>query len=99
MTKGDIAGMYNNLSNEDRREFDRWLRANAVVASIFAAAFLAMAVVGSGGPGPRQAMAETTRTTETTGLGTQQREALSPLELMSQLDPDLLPVERVDEPF
>lgn len=99
MTKGDIAGMYKNLSTEDRAEFDRWLKLNAIAASIFAAGFLAMAVVGSGGPGPRQAVAETPRITETAGLRNQVSEPLSPLELMIGLDADLLPAERVEEPY
>jgi hypothetical protein len=96
MTKGDIAGMYKRLADEDRAEFDKWLRVNAVVATIFAAAFLGMAIVGSGGAGPREAQAETPRATETT---IQPGAALSPLELMIQLDADTLPVERVEEPF
>ena len=37
---------YQRMSVEDQIEFDRWLKANAVVASIFTAAVDAMAFVG-----------------------------------------------------
>ena len=36
-----------NMSPEDRLTFDGWIRANAVVGSIFAIGMLAMAVMGS----------------------------------------------------
>jgi len=36
-----------NMSPEDQLTFDGWIRANAVVGSIFAIGMLAMAVVGS----------------------------------------------------
>jgi hypothetical protein len=38
------------MSPEDRHTFDRWLKANAVVGSIFAAGLFAMALAGSAGP-------------------------------------------------
>ena len=34
------------LSPEDQREFDRWLKANAIVGLIIAVAMLAMALAG-----------------------------------------------------
>jgi hypothetical protein len=46
MTKGEILAQYKNLSPEDRRSFDRWLRGNAVVGSIFGVALVAMALGG-----------------------------------------------------
>ena len=36
MTKGELLAKYRDLSPEDQRQFDRWLKANAVVATIFA---------------------------------------------------------------
>jgi hypothetical protein len=36
-----------NMSPEDQLTFDGWVRANAVVGSIFAIGMLAMAVMGS----------------------------------------------------
>jgi hypothetical protein len=36
---------------EDQREFDRWLKANAIVALIIAVAMLAMALAGSNSSG------------------------------------------------
>jgi hypothetical protein len=38
---------YKQLSPQDRIQFDRWLKANAVVASIFCAALVAMAFLGT----------------------------------------------------
>jgi len=38
---------YKRLSAEDRRTFDRWLQANAIFGSIFAAVLIAMAFAGS----------------------------------------------------
>lgn len=32
---------------EDRQSFDRWMKRNAVAGAIFAAAFIAMAILGS----------------------------------------------------
>jgi hypothetical protein len=43
----DLPSDYNRLSAEDRRTFDRWLLANAVFGSIFAAVLVAMAFAGS----------------------------------------------------
>ena len=42
MTKGDILARYKSLSPEDRRCFERWLRANAVVGFVFGFAFVIM---------------------------------------------------------
>jgi hypothetical protein len=35
------------MSAEDQREWDRWIKANAIVGSIFAVGLLAMAFLGS----------------------------------------------------
>jgi hypothetical protein len=50
MSKGCIVRQYRAMSPEDRRTFDRWLKANAVFGSIFAAGLFAMALAGSTGP-------------------------------------------------
>src|SRR5262245_45866525 len=50
MSRGYIARQYRAMSPEDRHTFDRWLKANAVVGSIFAAGLFAMALAGSMGP-------------------------------------------------
>jgi len=42
MAEGRISESYQNMSVEDQVEFNRWLKANAVVASIFSAAVIAM---------------------------------------------------------
>lgn len=47
MAEGRLSESYQKMSAEDRMEFNRWLKANAVVASIFSAALVAMAFVGS----------------------------------------------------
>ena len=38
---------YQRMSTEDQIQFDRWLRANAVVASLFSAAVVAMFFLGA----------------------------------------------------
>jgi hypothetical protein len=43
------------MSREDRRTFYRWLKANAVIGFMFAAALMAMAIVGSGLARPDEA--------------------------------------------
>ena len=42
-----LPSYHERLSAEDRRAFDRWLLANAVFGSIFAAVLVAMAFAGS----------------------------------------------------
>jgi hypothetical protein len=51
MAEGRISESYRRMSVEDQVEFNRWLKANAVVASIFSAAVVAMAFVGAQSPG------------------------------------------------
>jgi hypothetical protein len=45
------------MSVEEQIQFDRWLKANAVVASIFSVAVVAMAFVGAQNSGPADASA------------------------------------------
>lgn len=52
MGEGGIWASYQRMSREDRIEFDRWLKANAVVASIFSVALVAMAFAGARSSGP-----------------------------------------------
>ena len=42
-------------SADDSREFDRWIRANAIIGSLLAAGLLAMAVAGAPSAGPGEA--------------------------------------------
>jgi hypothetical protein len=53
---------YQRMSVEDQIQFDRWLKANAVVASIFTAAVVAMAFVGGQNSGPADASTAGIRT-------------------------------------
>jgi hypothetical protein len=63
MGEGRPSEFYQKMSAEDRREFNRWLKANAVVASIFSAAVVAMAFVGAQSSGSADRTAAGTRTT------------------------------------
>jgi len=45
MTKGDILVQYKKLSAEDQQAFGRWLRANAVVGSMFGLVLVVFALV------------------------------------------------------
>jgi hypothetical protein len=80
------------MSAADRRVFDRWLKANLVVASITAFGFLALA--GSNAWGPNMAIAESPQP----ALVSDQAPP-SPFEIMSRLAPGELPVQQVNEPF
>jgi hypothetical protein len=65
MAKGKIFRHYKQLSREDQRTFDRWLRANAVVGLILAAGLVAMALAGSNSGTPRDAvMADGTKASD-----------------------------------
>lgn len=55
MGKSDAALNYKSMSPEDRRSFDRWLRANAIFGLILAAGVVAMAFAGSRTVGSRDA--------------------------------------------
>jgi hypothetical protein len=45
--RGPNSEFYKQLSPQDRIVFDRWLKANVVIASIFSAALFAMAFLGT----------------------------------------------------
>jgi hypothetical protein len=55
MGKSDAALNYKSMSPEDRRSFDRWLKANAIFGLILAAGVVAMAFAGSRTVGSRDA--------------------------------------------
>jgi hypothetical protein len=63
MAEGRISESYQKMSVEDQTEFNRWLKANAVVGSIFAAAVLMMAFVGAQTSGSADRPAADTKTT------------------------------------
>ena len=55
MGKSDAPLNYKSMSPEDRRSFDRWLKANAIFGLILAAGGVAMAFAGSRTVGSRDA--------------------------------------------
>ena len=55
MGKSDIP-RNDRMSPQDRRAFDRWLDANAVISLIFAFGIAAMALAGAYSAGPRDAV-------------------------------------------
>jgi hypothetical protein len=57
MTKGQIFAKYKHLSPQDRRAFNLWLRANAVVGVLLAVAAVTVALNGSRTQGPSAAPA------------------------------------------
>ena len=59
---------YRRMSVQDQIQFDRWLKANAVVASIFSVAVVAMAFVGAQNSGPDHASAATIKTASKSAL-------------------------------
>jgi hypothetical protein len=60
MGRGQIAFYYKRMSPENQRAFNRWLKANAILGSIFAAGVIAMAVAGSMSVGSRDAAVAST---------------------------------------
>ena len=98
-----IRQQYSNFSQKDRQTFDRWLRTNAVVASLFSAALIAMAFAnGQFSVEPRTATAKgPAGNTElsSSSKAHPRTEALSVQELMKGIDLDKLPIQRVDEPY
>jgi hypothetical protein len=56
--KCGMPGLYRKLSCADRVAFDRWLKANAVVASIFSVALVVMAFAGARPAGPVEEAAD-----------------------------------------
>ena len=55
MSGRDISLHYRAMSAEDRRTFDRWLKANVAAGLIIASGLVAMAWIGSNSAGPRDA--------------------------------------------
>jgi hypothetical protein len=83
MSKGQILAKYKHLSPEEQRSFDRWLRANAVVGSMFALALMAFALVGL-------------RTEErTTASAPKPAQTISVQELHGMGRPESLPVDHI----
>jgi hypothetical protein len=102
MTKSDMITKYSDLTAEDRRSFDRWLRANVAIASIVALGLFAMAVAsGPSTPGPRSASAQGARGIDVSAVAKNhmQNEVLSVEELMLRMDLNALPETKVDEPY
>lgn len=100
MTNGEAFRQYGRMSAEDQRAFDRWLAANAIIGSLFAAALVFMALAEINVAGPSRAAAGGRATT---GQGApamrSDRPGPSPTELTIRIAPDQLPVQQVDAPF
>jgi hypothetical protein len=92
---------YVQMWTKDRNAFDRWMKACAVVGSIFAVVVVIMAVGSSKSHGPEQANAGTAPGTEVSASARHggQTGALSPHELTIRIAPEQLPVQQVNEPF
>jgi hypothetical protein len=101
MTRSEfLKTQYAYGSLQDQGTFDRWLKANAVIGSIFAVALVGMALGGSNA-GPAQAVAGSAHATEVSAAARQddQGRTLSSYELTVRIAPNQLPVLQVDEPF
>jgi hypothetical protein len=96
MTKGEMFEMRKVMSEQDQREFDRWLRVNLIVGSFFAAGIMAMAFASSGALEPKQALAMPTASAQTTVLTPPAPEPFSSYPLTVRIAPDALPVQYFD---
>jgi hypothetical protein len=86
---------YTEMSAEDQRAFDRWMKANLVVGSLFASALVVMALIGSKALEPETAVAQTGKSVL---IATPNyNESLSPYEIMIRM-PNL-PTQQVKDPF
>jgi hypothetical protein len=99
MTKSEMMAMYKNMSAVDERSFNRWLTANAVIASMFGAALLAMAFAGSNVSVSTEASAKAAQTTGAATHSIGRIGTISPYDLTIRYAPDQLPVEQVASPF
>jgi hypothetical protein len=89
MEKGEIPQNHKMLP-QDQREFDRWLKANAIISSIFVAGLLAMALAGANSAGPRDsAVANNTKASDVAASEQRrgQTTALSPNDLRNRDKP------------
>ena len=94
MTRNEL--LYTTYTDQ---AFDRWLKANVAIGSIFAAAVVVMALAGSK-VGTMQAVAQEAQATELSASAKiDQARMLSSYELTVQIAPDGLPVMQVDQPF
>jgi len=64
---------YQRMSAEDQMQFDRWLKANIVIASIASAAMVAMALVGAQNSEPTDIAAAGVRTVSKSELSASDR--------------------------
>jgi hypothetical protein len=90
MTKSELLAKYkySDLSSEDGRTFDRWLKGTGVIAAIFTVALVIMALNTWGSPGPATATARSAMTDQ----------GLSVRHLMIRVSRDL-PVQVINDPF
>jgi hypothetical protein len=101
MTNGEVFQRYQRMSADEKRTFDRWLRLNAVVATVFAAGLLAMSLASTFTPGPRSALAQDRPGIDVSAAAKNhtQNEFLPVRELMLRTDVNQLPEHKVHEPY
>lgn len=63
MSWGNIPPELRSMSPEDKRVFNRWIKANAIIGALFTAGLIIMAVIGANSVGPRDKL-EAQRTTD-----------------------------------
>jgi hypothetical protein len=95
MSRHPIARFGLDLTPEEQLAFDRWLRVNAVIACVFVAAFFAIALASTGGPGPNQASAKP----QVTSAKSMSEVRSSPRELMTRIAPNALETQVVSDPL
>jgi hypothetical protein len=98
MTQSEHRG-YVYLWTKDRDAFDRWMKACAVVGSMFAAAVLIMALGSSKTPGPQQAAMGGMPGNEISASARPNQASMAPHQMMLDFAPHQLPIHQVHEPF
>jgi hypothetical protein len=104
MTKGELLLQHRDtMSADDRCQFDRWLKANTAIATLFSIGLIAMAIMSGSNPSsPRTAAAESFFSQVDVSSAAKhhvQNDMLSVEELTIRTPMDQLPVQRVDEPY
>ena len=92
---------YLRMVTKDRNAFDRWMKASAIVGSIFAAAVAIMAVATYRSPISERVIAGSMLGTEISASARhgEPTVGLSPHEMTIRMAPDQFPVQHVVDPF
>ena len=98
--KSELQAAHTDMFHSDRGVFDRWIRRNLIVGSIFSCGLLIMALAGADFLiAPSGALANSNKAASAASQIPSAPGVPSPFDLMSRPSPHQLPVQQVNEPF